>query len=69
MNKIEVGYQFRPEYDLKNVQLVKTSTKHRSYGDLIRLEPDVASAFPDSDAVHAALRYLIELGQRQTLLS
>jgi hypothetical protein len=31
------------------------------FGDVIRLEPDVADAFPDADAVNQALRFLIRI--------
>jgi hypothetical protein len=69
MNKTESGYELRPEYDLKSLRVKKTSTAHKSYGDLIRLEADVAKVFTDSEAVNEALRYLIEMAKRPTLLS
>ena len=33
----------------------------KKFGDLIRLEPDVAAAFPDAAAVNEALRFLIRV--------
>lgn len=33
--------------------------------NVVVLEPDVAAAFPDSEAVNAALRALLEIARRQ----
>lgn len=69
MNKTETGYDLRPDIDLTSLQPQTLESKHRSFGDLIRLEADVAQVFPDSEAVHKALRYLIEIAKRPTLQS
>ncbi len=69
MNKTETEYDLRPEFDLKSLLASKVGSERRSYGNLIRLEPDVALKFPDSEAVNEALRYLIELGKCPSLLS
>ncbi|SJM95758.1 conserved hypothetical protein [Crenothrix polyspora] len=69
MNKTETGYELRPEYDVTSLQITKLGSKHKSFGDLIRLDPDVALAFPNSEAVNEALRYLIDLAKRPNLLS
>jgi hypothetical protein len=68
MNKIktEIEDELRPEYDLKNLQVRKVGTGRKSFGDLVRLEPDVVAAFPDAVAVNEALRSLIEIAKRST---
>jgi hypothetical protein len=62
MKTTETGNEFWQEFDFRTLQQSKIGNKHKSYGDLIRLEPDVAKAFPTSTAVHEALRYLMERG-------
>jgi hypothetical protein len=51
--------ELRPEYDLKSLQVRKLGPGRKSFGDLVRLEPDVAKAFPNADSVNEALRSLI----------
>lgn len=57
----ELEDELRPEYDLRNLRVRKLGPGRRSFGDLIRLEPDVANAFPDAEAVNQALRFLIRV--------
>ena len=63
MKKHESNLQdeLRPEYDLRELRVRKLGPGRRSFGDVIRLEPDVADAFPDADAVNQALRFLIRV--------
>ena len=57
-----------PEYDLSQL---KGSVRGKYYDryqpklPLVRLDPDVAVAFPDAASVNAALRLLAELARRQ----
>ena len=51
--------ELRPEYDLKKLKVRKLGPGRKSFGDVVRLEPDVAEAFPDADSVNEALRVLI----------
>jgi len=57
-----------PEYDaellLRGVQ-GKYVQRFRERTNVIVLDPDVAAAFPDSQAVNAALRALLEIARRQ----
>lgn len=69
MNKIEIEDELRPEYDLKSLQVRKTGAGRKSFGDMVRLEPDVVVAFPDAKSVNAALRSLIEIAKRSTNLT
>jgi hypothetical protein len=59
--------ELRPEYDLRELRVRKLGPGRRTFGDVIRLEPDVADAFPDAEAVNQALRFLIRITkQNQT---
>jgi hypothetical protein len=51
--------ELRTEYDLTTMRVRKLGPKRKSFGDLVRLEPDVAKVFADADAVNEALRSLI----------
>ena len=61
MKKDESGDELRPEYDLLTLRVRKLGPGRKSFGDVIRLEPDVAGAFPNADAVNEALRFLIRV--------
>jgi hypothetical protein len=66
MNKTEIEDELRPEYDLKSLRVRKVGPGRKGFGDMVRLEPDVAAAFPDAEAVNAALRSLIDIAKRAT---
>jgi len=61
----EMGDELRPEYDLH--ELLKSGVRgkyvarYRAGTNLVLLDPDVAKAFPDEDAVNEALRLVIRL--------
>lgn len=60
--------ELRPEYDLsqlKNRVRGKYVERYRAGTNLVRLESDVAAAFPDAKAVNEALRLLIKVAQAQ----
>jgi hypothetical protein len=61
----EMGDELRPEYDLhellKGGVRGKYVARYRAGTNLVRLDPDVARAFPDEDAVNEALRLVIRL--------
>ena len=64
MKKDETGIEdeLRPEYDLRSLRVRKVGSGRKSFGGVnIRLEPDVAEMFPDSEAVNEALRFLIRI--------
>ena len=48
------------EYDFRGGIRGKYAERYKAGTNLILLAPDVAKAFPDSDAVNAALRQLLE---------
>jgi len=61
----EMSDELRPEYDLhellKGGVRGKYVARYRAGTNLVRLDPDVARAFPDEDAVNEALRLVIRL--------
>lgn len=61
MKKDELEDELRPEYDLSTLRVRKLGPERKSFGDVIKLEPDVAGAFPNADAVNEALRFLIRV--------
>ncbi len=68
MKKVEAEMEdeLRPEYDLRSLRVRRVGPGRKSFGDLVRLEPDVAEVFPDAEAVNEALRSLIEIAKRST---
>jgi hypothetical protein len=63
MKKVESELEedLRPEYDLRSLRVRKLGRGRKAFGDVIKLEPDVADVFPDADAVNQALRFLIRV--------
>jgi hypothetical protein len=64
----EMEDELRPEYDFAQMQggvRGKYIERYRTRTNLVLLDPDVAQAFPDDDAVNEALRLLIQIAQRQ----
>ena len=61
MKKDKLEDELRPEYDLSTLRVRKLGPGRKSFGDVIKLEPDVAGAFPNADAVNEALRFLIRV--------
>ncbi|AFY43577.1 hypothetical protein [Nostoc sp. PCC 7107] len=64
----EMEDELRPEYDFTQMQegvRGKYVERYRTQTNLVRLDPDVAEAFPNDEAVNNALRLLIEIAQRQ----
>ena len=64
MKKDETGMddELRSEYDLRKLRVRRVGSGRKTFGGVnIRLEPDVAEMFPDSEAVNEALRFLIRI--------
>jgi hypothetical protein len=59
----EIEDELEPEYDLKSLRVRKLGPGRKSFGDIVRLEPDVVEAFPDADSVNEALRSLIRVSK------
>jgi len=64
---LEIEDELRPEYDLtellKGGIRGKYAERYREGTNLVLLTPDVAAAFPDSDAVNKALQLVIQVSQ------
>ena len=61
--KAETNDERRPRYNLRNLKVRKLGPGRKSFGDVVRLEPDVAEAFPNADSVNEALRSLIRVSK------
>ncbi|RIK29191.1 MAG: hypothetical protein DCC56_13890 [Anaerolineae bacterium] len=61
--------ELRPEYDMKSLLnggvRGKYAARYRAGTNLVLLEPDVAKAFPNDNAVNEALKLVIKLKQIQ----
>ena len=71
MKKVEreVTDELRAEYDLRSLRVRKLGPGRKSFGGVIRLEPDVAEVFPDAEAVNEALRFLIRITKENQPIS
>jgi len=71
MKKVETDTndELRPEYDLRSLRVRKLGPGRKSFGGVVRLEPDVAEVFPDAEAVNEALRFLIRITKENQSLS
>jgi len=63
MKKVEAETEdeLRSEYDLRSLRVRRLGPGRKSFGGVIRLEPDVAEVFPDAESVNEALRFLIRV--------
>jgi hypothetical protein len=67
----ETADELRPEYkrsDFGEIVRGKYANKIKEESNVVLLEPDVAQAFPNDEAVNKALRYLLELAQSSVRL-
>ncbi len=61
-SEIEINDEMRPEYDLSSLAVRRVGPGRNRVSEItVRLEPDVAELFPDSESVNAALRFLIRV--------
>lgn len=51
----------RPEYDFRGGARGKYVSRYREGTNVVVLDPDVAAAFPNADAVNRALRTLLNI--------
>jgi hypothetical protein len=63
MKKVEseLEDELRPEYDLRSLRVRRLGPGRKRFGEVVRLEPDVAEAFPDAESVNEALRSLMRV--------
>ena len=70
--KSEMADELRPEYkrsDFGEIVRGKYANRIKEESNVVLLEPDVAKAFPNDEAVNKALRYLLEVAEASTRLT
>ena len=63
VDRTEVDDELRPEYDetlLQNGTRGKYAKEYEAGTNIVRLDPDVAAAFPTEEAVNEALRSVLK---------
>ena len=72
MVKSEMADELRLEYkrsDFGEILRGKYANRIKAETNVVLLEPDIAEAFPNDEAVNKALRYLLELAKKSTSLT
>jgi len=70
--KSEMTDELRPEYkrsDFGEIVRGKYANRIKAETNVVLLEPDIAEAFPNDEAVNKALRYLLEVAKTSTSLT
>jgi len=70
--KAEITDELRTEYkrsDFGEVVRGKYAARIKDETNVVLLEPDIAQAFPNDEAVNKALRYLMEVAETSTRLT
>ena len=68
----EMADELRPEYkrsDFGKIVRGKYAGRIKEETNVVLLEPDIAKAFPNDEAVNKALRYLLEVAEASTRLT
>lgn len=56
----------RPEYDFHSLRVVARGPGRKNPSEItVALAPDVAQAFPDSNSVNEALRFLMRITEKE----
>jgi hypothetical protein len=61
MSNSDLEDDLRPEYDFRKLRVVARGPGRKRTETTVSLAPDVAEAFPDSEAVNEALRFLMRM--------
>ena len=70
--KTDTADELRPEYkrsDFGKIVRGKYANRIKEETNVVLLEPDIAQAFPNDEAVNKALRYLLEVAEASTRLT
>jgi hypothetical protein len=70
--RAEAADELRPEYarsDFGELVRGKYADRIKEESNVVLLEPDIAQAFPNDEAVNKALRYLLELAETSARLT
>lgn len=66
MKKPDPEDDLRPEYDFHALRIVARGPGRTTPKEVtVSLAPDVAQAFPDSESVNEALRFLMRITERE----
>lgn len=60
--------ELRPEYDLRSLRVREFGPARKQFGNFVKLELDVAEAFPDAASVNEALRFLIRVTKENSTI-
>jgi hypothetical protein len=61
----DLNDDLRPEYDFHSLRVVARGPGRKKPEEItVHLAPDVAAAFPDSNSVNEALRFLLRITRR-----
>lgn len=64
--------ELRPEYkrsDFGEIERGRYTNRIKAETNVVLLDPDVAEAFPNDEAVNKALRYLLEVAKTSSSLT
>jgi len=70
--KSEITDELRTEYkrsDFGEIVRGKYANRIKEETNVVLLEPDIAQAFPNDEAVNKALRYLLEVAEASTRIT
>jgi len=70
--KSKMTDELRPEYkrsDFGEIVRGKYANRIKAETNVVLLEPDIAEAFPNDEAVNKALRYLLEVAKTSNSLT
>jgi hypothetical protein len=70
--KSEMADELRPEYkrsDFGEIVRGKYANRIKEEGNVVLLEPDIAQAFQNDEAVNKALRHLLEITEASNRLT
>lgn len=70
--KLEMADELRHEYkrsDFGEIVRGKYANRIKEESNVVLLEPDIAQAFPNDEAVNKALRYLLEIAEASSRLT
>ena len=70
--KSKMADELRPEYkrsDFGEIVRGKYANRIKAETNVVLLEPDIAKAFPNDEAVNKALRYLLEVAKTSNSLT
>ncbi len=65
MNQEPEDDDLEPEYDFTGAVRGKYYERYQQGSNVVLLDPDVAQAFKDSEAVNRALRLLLDLAKQE----